>query len=73
MLFVSFFQLSDLSKRSLEISVWDKDLATTDDYVGGVSIGIHSKGDRLQQWINVMRNPDQEFSAWHNLIPLGNQ
>lgn len=57
----------DLSKKTLEVTVWDKDIGKSNDFIGGVQLGCHSKGDRLQHWYDMLRNPDKKTEYWHVL------
>lgn len=41
---------SEMDKQTLYISVWDRDLAKSDDFLGSLIIGHTSKGSRLKQW-----------------------
>ncbi|CAE1269120.1 RPH3A [Acanthosepion pharaonis] len=57
----------DLSKKTLEVTVWDKDIGKSNDFIGGVQLGCHSKGDRLRHWYDMLRNPDKKIEYWHVL------
>ncbi|XP_052248245.1 double C2-like domain-containing protein beta isoform X3 [Dreissena polymorpha] len=57
---------ADCAKKTLEITVWDKDLAKN-DFIGGVQLGINSKGERLKHWFDTLKNPDQKYERWHML------
>lgn len=41
---------SEMDKQTLYISVWDKDIGKSDDFLGSLIIGHNSKGNRLKQW-----------------------
>ncbi|XP_077996408.1 rabphilin-3A-like [Glandiceps talaboti] len=60
-------RLSDLAKKTLEVTVWDKDLGKSNDYIGGLQLGIQAKGDRLKHWFETLKNPDKRFERWHAL------
>ncbi|CAM1301594.1 DOC2B (predicted) [Pycnogonum litorale] len=59
--------LQDLTKRVLILTVWDKDYGKTDDYIGGLQLGLRSKGARLWHWLETINNPDRRIERWHNL------
>ncbi|XP_055327613.1 rabphilin-3A-like isoform X2 [Paramacrobiotus metropolitanus] len=61
-------KLGDLLKKTLEITVWDKDFAKTSDFIGGVQMGINSKGEKLKHWYEMLRNPDTKYEKWHGLV-----
>ncbi|XP_071790720.1 rabphilin-3A-like isoform X4 [Asterias amurensis] len=58
---------SDLAKKTLEITVWDKDLGKHNDYIGGLQLGINCKGERLRHWFETLKNTDRKFERWHTL------
>ncbi|XP_059146253.1 double C2-like domain-containing protein beta isoform X4 [Physella acuta] len=58
---------NELAKKTLEITVWDKDIGKTNDFIGGVQLGINSKGERLKHWFDTLKNPDREYRRWHVL------
>ncbi|KAL1264132.1 hypothetical protein QQF64_004487, partial [Cirrhinus molitorella] len=49
---------SEMSSKTLEVTVWDYDLGRSNDFIGGVSLGCHSQGDGLQHWIDCLKNKD---------------
>lgn len=57
--FVYPVKLADLAKRTLEITVWDKDFGKSSDYIGGIQLGISSKGDALRHWFDTLKNPNK--------------
>ncbi|XP_071041982.1 rabphilin-3A [Parasteatoda tepidariorum] len=59
----------DMLKRTLEVTVWDKDTAKSELYIGGLALNMQSKGERLRHWLDVMSNPNRRIERWH---PLSN-
>ncbi|KAM8719104.1 hypothetical protein ACLKA7_011762 [Drosophila subpalustris] len=66
-----YFEASphDLNKEMLILTVWDKDLGKSNDFLGSLQLGAQSKGDRLQQWQDCIRLPDHFHEKWHCLAP----
>ncbi|XP_064612197.1 rabphilin-3A-like isoform X2 [Liolophura sinensis] len=64
--FVYEIKQNELAKKTLEITVWDKDIGKN-DFIGGVQLGINAKGDRLKHWFETLKNPDRKFERWHML------
>ncbi|KAK0162775.1 hypothetical protein PV327_006522 [Microctonus hyperodae] len=60
-------QLNDLSTLALVLTVWDKDFGKKNDFLGSLVLSCNSKGARLRQWINVMKFPDHQHEASHEL------
>ncbi|XP_071502025.1 rabphilin-3A-like [Diadema antillarum] len=58
---------NELAKKTLEITVWDKDLGKANDYIGGVQLGINSKGERLRHWFETLKGVDKKYERWHTL------
>ncbi|XP_061196421.1 rabphilin-3A-like isoform X1 [Saccostrea echinata] len=58
---------NELAKKTLEITVWDRDIGKANDFIGGVQLGINSKGHRLKHWYDTLKNPDHKFERWHTL------
>ncbi|KAJ8312998.1 hypothetical protein KUTeg_010371 [Tegillarca granosa] len=65
--FVYEIRHNELSKKTLEVTVWDKDIGKANDFIGGVQLGINSKGERLKHWFDTLKNPNQKFEHWHTL------
>ncbi|XP_021345407.1 double C2-like domain-containing protein beta [Mizuhopecten yessoensis] len=65
--FLYEIKLPELAKKTLEITVWDKDIGKANDFIGGVQLGINSKGERLKHWFDTLKNPDQKFERWQML------
>ncbi|PIK55905.1 hypothetical protein BSL78_07175 [Apostichopus japonicus] len=64
--FVYKLPAEDLHTKTLEVTVWDKDVGSN-DYIGGVQLGSNTKGDRRQHWTDAIENPDQLIERWHML------
>ncbi|XP_005402975.2 PREDICTED: double C2-like domain-containing protein beta [Chinchilla lanigera] len=57
----------DLAKKTLEVTVWDYDIGKSNDFIGGVVLGIHAKGERLKHWFDCLKNKDKRIERWHTL------
>lgn len=57
----------DLNKQTLIITVWDKDIGKSNDFLGSLILGFNSKGERLKQWTDCVRLPDHVHEKWHCL------
>ncbi|WAR01148.1 DOC2B-like protein [Mya arenaria] len=64
--FVYHIKHNECAKKYLEITVWDKDLGKN-DFIGGVQLGVNSKGERLKHWFEALKYPDQKYERWHTL------
>lgn len=58
---------NELDKQNLILTVWDKDLGKSNDFLGSLVIGHASKGKRLKQWKDCIRLPDCFHDQWHYL------
>ncbi|KAJ6636318.1 Double C2-like domain-containing protein beta [Pseudolycoriella hygida] len=58
---------NDLDKQLLLLTVWDKDLGKSNDFLGSLILGGNSKGRRLKQWKDCIRMPDCFHEQWHCL------
>ncbi|XP_063107143.1 double C2-like domain-containing protein beta isoform X2 [Cavia porcellus] len=57
----------DLAKKTLEVTVWDYDIGKSNDFIGGVVLGINAKGERLKHWFDCLKNKDKRVERWHTL------
>ncbi|XP_013406961.1 double C2-like domain-containing protein beta isoform X2 [Lingula anatina] len=57
----------ELAQKTLELTVWDKDIGRHSDYIGGVQLGITAKGTRLKHWFETLKYPDKKHEYWHIL------
>ncbi|XP_008486948.1 double C2-like domain-containing protein beta [Diaphorina citri] len=60
-------KITELSKQTLVITVWDKDYGKSNDYLGCLELCCNSKGDRLRHWVDMMKYPDHKHEGIHNL------
>ncbi|XP_062887380.1 double C2-like domain-containing protein beta [Mobula hypostoma] len=58
---------ADLAKKTLEITVWDYDIGKSNDFIGGVTLGINAKGERLKHWFDCLKSKDKKIERWHTL------
>ncbi|XP_037389078.1 double C2-like domain-containing protein beta isoform X3 [Pygocentrus nattereri] len=58
---------AELSKKTLEVTVWDYDIGKSNDFIGGVSLGINANGERLKHWFDCLKNKDKKIERWHTL------
>ncbi|XP_078278917.1 double C2-like domain-containing protein beta [Rhinoraja longicauda] len=58
---------ADLSKKTLEVTVWDYDIGKSNDFIGGVTLGINAKGERLKHWFDCLKSKDKKIERWHTL------
>jgi len=60
-------QLHDLISKTLQITVFDKDMGKKDDYIGGFQLGQSASGEELKHWLLMVKSPDQSIEMWHKL------
>ncbi|XP_037544568.1 double C2-like domain-containing protein beta [Nematolebias whitei] len=59
--------LSELAKKTLEVTVWDYDLGRSNDFIGGVCLSCRSQGDGLRHWMDCLKNTGLKVEKWHIL------
>ncbi|XP_063083699.1 double C2-like domain-containing protein gamma isoform X3 [Cavia porcellus] len=57
----------ELAKKTLLVSVWDYDLGTADDFIGGVQLSSQASGERLRHWRECLGRSDHRLELWHPL------
>lgn len=57
----------ELAKRTLYVSVWDHDVGRSNDFIGGITLGIDSTGEVLRHWFDTLKTADRRLIRWHNL------
>ena len=74
--------IDDLSKeRVLEVTVWDYDFISFNDFIGGLRLGpdpgsianrkewMDSVGDEVSHWEAMLAHPGEWVEQWHTLRP----
>ncbi|XP_049992703.1 double C2-like domain-containing protein gamma isoform X2 [Alexandromys fortis] len=57
----------ELAQKTLLVSVWDYDLGTADDFIGGVQLSNRASGERLRHWHECLSHSDRRLELWHLL------
>ncbi|XP_039091463.1 double C2-like domain-containing protein gamma [Hyaena hyaena] len=57
----------ELAQKTLLVSVWDYDLGTADDFIGGVQLSSHASGERQRHWCECLGLSDCRLELWHPL------
>ncbi|XP_067882673.1 double C2-like domain-containing protein alpha [Heterodontus francisci] len=57
-----------LASKTLEVTVWDYDLGRSNDFIGGVTLGVNSQGPCLKHWFDCLKNENIRLDQWHVLI-----
>ncbi|KAB0359698.1 hypothetical protein FD754_003854 [Muntiacus muntjak] len=57
----------ELAQKTLLVSVWDYDLGTADDFIGGVQLSSRAGGERQQHWRECLGRSDRRLELWHPL------
>ncbi|XP_031557758.1 uncharacterized protein LOC116294313 isoform X2 [Actinia tenebrosa] len=58
--------IDDLNERVLEITVWDHDIASRDEFLGGVRLGTGGSGN---EWDD---STEDEAQIWHTMLNRSN-
>uniref|UniRef100_A0A1I8HP71 C2 domain-containing protein n=1 Tax=Macrostomum lignano TaxID=282301 RepID=A0A1I8HP71_9PLAT len=61
------FPPQDLLQRTLEITVWDQDIGTKNDFIGALMLGNKCSAGRWQHWEVLLKQPYQWHERWHSL------
>ena len=59
--------LRNLLSKNIEISVWDKDFGSKNDFIGMVKLGQQRTGDELKHFFTIIKNPELYHEKWHTL------
>ncbi|CAF0886474.1 unnamed protein product [Adineta steineri] len=65
----SHIPFAELISKTLQITVYDKDVGKRDDYIGGFELGQSASGDELKHWLLMIKSPEQWIDMWHKLKP----
>ncbi|KAM7226177.1 hypothetical protein CapIbe_022322 [Capra ibex] len=57
----------ELAQKTLLVSVWDYDMGTADDFIGGVQLSSRASGERQQHWRECLGHSDRRLELWHPL------
>uniref|UniRef100_A0A1I8IJL3 C2 domain-containing protein n=1 Tax=Macrostomum lignano TaxID=282301 RepID=A0A1I8IJL3_9PLAT len=57
----------DLLQRTLEVTVWDQDIGTKNDFIGALMLGNKCSASRWQHWEVLLKQPYQWHERWHSL------
>ncbi|XP_055470702.1 double C2-like domain-containing protein gamma [Psammomys obesus] len=57
----------ELAQKALLVSVWDYDLGTADDFIGGVQLSGRANGECLRHWRECLGHCDHRLEVWHLL------
>lgn len=53
--------------KTIEVSVWDKDFGTKNDFIGMVKLSQQRTGDELKHFFTIIKNPELYHEKWHTL------
>ncbi|KAF6103052.1 hypothetical protein HJG60_004012 [Phyllostomus discolor] len=57
----------ELAQKTLLVSVWDYDLGTADDFIGGVQLSGRASGECQRHWRECLGRSDRRLELWHPL------
>ncbi|XP_054998110.1 double C2-like domain-containing protein gamma isoform X2 [Sorex araneus] len=57
----------ELAQKALLVSVWDYDLGTADDFIGGVQLSGQAGGEQQWHWHECLGHSDRRLELWHPL------
>ncbi|XP_053518902.1 double C2-like domain-containing protein gamma isoform X1 [Artibeus jamaicensis] len=57
----------ELAQKTLLVSVWDYDLGTADDFIGGVQLSGQASGECQRHWRECLGRSDRRLELWHPL------
>ncbi|XP_015358721.1 double C2-like domain-containing protein gamma [Marmota marmota marmota] len=63
----------ELAQKTLLVSVWDYDLGTADDFIGGVQLSSQASGEQLRHWCECLGHTDHRLELWHPLDGVPHQ
>uniref|UniRef100_A0A4W4E9F1 C2 domain-containing protein n=1 Tax=Electrophorus electricus TaxID=8005 RepID=A0A4W4E9F1_ELEEL len=67
---------TELSKKTLEVTVWDYDIGKSNDFIGTLQLDSScgtpvlsslASGSRLKHWFDCLKNKDKKIERWHTL------